>query len=248
MRAFSNTLRQRRIAAVPAWVIVLLAVALLVHIGWQAAKSRPAASAAALGVPAPLSVLKTASMGEPIVLAQILTLYLQAFDNQPGISIPFKDLEYARVILWLEALLGLDPAAEYPLLMASQLYAQVPVPDKQRLMLEFVHRKFLEDPNRRWRWLAHAAILAKHRLEDKPLALRYAEDITRYASAASSWARQMRIFILEDMGETESAKVLLGGLLANGEITDEAEMRFLHQRLQLLENAEKSSIPSKNRR
>jgi hypothetical protein len=42
--------------------------------------------------------------------------------------------------------------------MAAQLYAQVPVADKQRQMFEFVHRKFLEDPNRRWRWLAHIAI------------------------------------------------------------------------------------------
>jgi hypothetical protein len=57
----------------------------------------------------------------------------------------------------------------------------------------------------------------------------------------------MRIFILEDMGETQSAKVLLGGLLTSGEVSDEAEIRFLEQRLQLLENAEKSSISSKNR-
>jgi hypothetical protein len=40
---------------------------------------------------------------------------------------------------------------------------------------------------------------------------------------------------------------LLGGLLTSGEVSDEAEIRFLEQRLQLLENAEKSSISSKNR-
>ena len=41
-------------------------------------------------------------------------------------------------------------------------------------MLEFVYREFLLDPNRRWPWLAHATVLAKHRLHDLPLALRYA--------------------------------------------------------------------------
>ena len=56
-----------------------------------------------------------------------------------------------------------------------------------------------------------------------PLALRYAQDITQYARGASDWARQMRIFILEDMGEVESAKILLGGLLASGEVTDPAK-------------------------
>jgi len=46
------------------------------------------------------------SLGEPIALAQWLTLYLQAFDNQPGVSIPFQDLDYPRVIRWLDTILG----------------------------------------------------------------------------------------------------------------------------------------------
>jgi hypothetical protein len=80
-----------------------------------------------------------------------------------------------------------------------------------------------------------------------PLALRYAEDIARYAPGASAWARQMRIFILEDMGEIEAATVLLGGLLAVGEVSDPAELSFLTQRLEALKNVEKSSPPSRFR-
>lgn len=242
-----NDRMERSVGQVPRPVLVLLAAALALQIGWQALQPKPSARAEALGVPASLPVLKAASLGEPIVLAQWLILYLQAFDNQPGISIPFKDLDYPRVIRWLETILGLDPVTEYPLMMASQLYGQVPDQAKQRLMFDFVHRKFLEDPDRRWRWLAHCAILAKHRLRDAPLALKYADDITRYARTASSWARQMRIFILEDMGELESATVLLGGLLASGEVTDPKEIHFLTRRLEELKNAEKSSSPSKNR-
>jgi hypothetical protein len=77
-----------------------------------------------------------------------------------------------------------------------------------------------------------------------PLALRYADDITHYAPRASGWARQMGIFIREDMGEIEAARVLLGGLLANGEVTDAAEARFLTERLEHMKSAEKSSAPS----
>ena len=55
----------------------------------------------------------------------------------------------------------------------------------------------------------------------------------------------MRIFLLQDMGEIEAAKILLGGLLASGEITDAREIRFLMERLKELEAAEKSSAPSK---
>lgn len=239
---------ERPITTVPRPALLLLAAALALQIGWQALQPKPVARAEALGLPAPQAVLKAASLGEPIALAQWLTLYLQAFDNQPGMSIPFKDLDYPRVIRWLDTILGLDPVTEYPLMMASELYTQVPVEAKQRLMLDFVHRKFLEDPNRRWRWLAYCAILAKHRLHDMPLALQYAQDITLHARAASGWAREMRIFILEDMGEVESATIMLGGLLASGEVTDSHEIHFLTQRLEQMKNAEKPSSSSKIRR
>ena len=49
------------------------------------------------------------------------------------------------------------------------------------------------------------------------------------------WARQMEIFILEDMDELEAARIMLGGLLASGQIRDPAEARFLAQRLKDLE-------------
>ena len=235
---------ERPLSAVPRLVKVVLVAALALQIAWHADTPKPAAVASALELPPSTPWLRAASLGEPVVLAQLLVLYLQAFDNQPGLSIPFKDLDYNAVQAWLAAALELDPAGQYPLMMAAHLYALVPDEPKQRQMLEFLHRQFMHDPNRRWRWLAHAAIIAKHRLNDLPLALRYAEDITIHARSASSWARQMRIFIREDMGEAQSAAVMLGGLLESGEVTDPAEINFLTQRLQALTGDEKSTRPS----
>lgn len=236
---------ERPVAAVPRWVKAVLLAAVLAQLAWQASLPRPSAQAAALGPPMDIAWLRVAALGEPVALSQALVLYLQAFDNQPGLSIPYKDLDYGAVRAWLQAALALDSRNQYPLVMAAHLYAQVPDEAKQREMLEFVHREFLRDPDRRWRWLGHAAIVAKHRLKDMPLALRYAEDITRHAGAALGWARQMRIFILEDMGETEAAAVLLGGLIHGGEVTDPAEIRFLTERLESVKNVEKSATPSK---
>jgi hypothetical protein len=136
------------------------------------------------------------------------------------------------------------------MLMASQVYPQVPLEAKQRQMLDWVHQRFLEDPDQRWRWLAHGAIVAKHRLHDLTLALRYAQDIDRYARGPQvpHWARQMHIFLLEDMGEYEAAKILLGGLLSSGTVTDPLEAHFLMERLNALGHpAEKSSLPSESR-
>lgn len=238
---------ERAIGTVPRPVLALLAVAFCLQVTWQALQLKPSARAEALGEPARPAVLRAAALGEPIALAQFLTLYLQAFDNQPGVSIPFLELDYPRVTAWLDAILALDPAGQYPLLMASQIYSQVPDPARQRHMCEFVRRQFEFDPDRRWRWLAHCAIVAKHRFGDAQLALSYAEAISRDARLASSWARQMHIFMREDLGETEAATVLLGGLLASGEVTEPKEIHFLTQRLEQLKAAGKSSPPSGTR-
>jgi hypothetical protein len=238
---------QRPLGRVPRWVLLLLAVALCAHVAWQALQPRPEARAEALGPPPAPVLLRPLALGEPIAAAQLLTLYLQAFDNQPGVSVPFLELDYARVTAWLATLLELDPVGQYPLLMASQIYAQVPDETRQRRMCEFVRSEFDRDPDRRWRWLAHCAIMAKHRLGDVRLALAYAQDIASKARLASNWARQMRIFILEDLEEFEAAKVLLGGLLASGEVTEPKEIHFLMERLKALETAGKASAPPKSR-
>ena len=238
---------ERPISTVPGVVLGLLAAALAAQIVLKTAEPRPAATALDLPDPPPRAALRLAAMGEPIATANLLSLYLQAFDTQPGISIPFKDLDYVKVESWLTSILELDPPGQYPLMMASQIYAQVPVMEKQRQMLDFTYRKFLIDPNRRWRWLAHAAIMAKHRLSDPALALRYARALSERATAPSvpDWAKQMHIFVLEDMGEIETVKILLGGLLVSGTVTDPHEVHFLTERLKALQSAEKSSTTSK---
>jgi hypothetical protein len=239
---------ERPIAAVPRTIVIALAVALAAQVTLRALGAPPRAEAADLPMPPSTATLRLVSIGDPIALSQAMTLYLQAFDNQPGVSIPFAALDYQRVEAWLERALELFPEGQYPLLMASHLYAQVAGhPDKQRQMFEFTYRHFMQDPNRRWRWLAHAAIMAKHRLRDPGLALRYADAIRDHARGPEvpSWAKQMHIFMLEDMGELEAARILLGGLLDSGAVTDPQELRFLSDRLQALESAEKSTSPSR---
>ena len=74
-------------------------------------------------------------------------------------------------------------------------------------------------------------------MRDLPLARRYAAEIDRRTTAADVplWAKQMEVFILEDMNELEAARVLLGGLLASGRIQDADEARFLRHKLEELE-------------
>jgi hypothetical protein len=240
--------RERSWKKVPRAVLVPMGLALVVQLIWHASQPPPAALATELAPPPPAAVLRAASLGEPIFLSYAILLRLQAFDNQPGISIPFKELDYTRVIEWLNASLELDPVSQYPLLLAATVYAQVPDEARRRQMLDFVYRRFREDPLRRWPWLAHASVMARHRLNDLPLALKYAQAIADHAEdpAVPSWARQMHIFLREELGEHETAKILLGGLLASGVVQDPRETAFLMQRLEELEKAEKSPTTPKN--
>lgn len=239
--------KQRSVHSVPGWVRWLLPVLLLAQIAFRLSEPAPAALATKLGPPPAMNSLRLAALGEPIGLAAALALRLQAFDTQPGISIPFGKLDYQNVIRWLDRIVMLDPLSAYALLLASQVYSQVPDQTKQRIILDFVFSKFHEDPVRRWRWLAHASIIAKHRLGDPQLALTYARSIASEANdqAVPSWARQMHIFLLEDLGEHEAAKILLGGLLASGTVTDPHETRFLMERLEALGSDEISSESSR---
>ena len=118
-----------------------------------------------------------------------------------------------------------------------------------RQMFEFIFDEFGADPNRRWPALAHAALLAKHRLNDLPLARRYAAAIQRQTTDESVplWARQMEIFILEDMNELQAVKVMIGGLLATGRIRDPEERRFLQGRLEEVERRLSGSAAGQRR-
>ena len=231
------TCDERPLAAVPGWVWFTLALALAAQIGWQISRPQAPRAASALPPPPAPGVLRLASFGEPAAAARLAMLYLQSFDLHAGNDIPYRDLDYGRLIGWLRAILATDPRSQYPLFAAARIYAENPDPRKARAALEFVYQEFLKDPNGRWRWLAHAALLAKYRLKDLPLALRYATAVDRLTTARDVplWAKQMRLFVLEDMDELEAAKVMLGGLLASGQIKDPAELRFLKQHLEQLE-------------
>ena len=224
-----------------AWLAVLGGLA--VQVAWHATQAPAVARYEPLGEPPEVAALRLLSLGESALASRVLSLWLQGHDTQPGLSVPLRELDYQRVARWLERSLELDPRSSYPLLAATRVYAAVNDDERRRQMLDFVYARFLERPNERWRWMAEAAIIAKHQLHDLPLALRYASAITEHAPGAPGWARDMSVVVLEDMGELEAARLLLGGLLHEGRLRDPREIRFLERKLQELEARLEESRP-----
>ncbi len=229
---------ERSITSVPAPARALLVVALALQLGWQTWQPPPKLRPQNLPPPPTLGALQLASFGEPLALAKGMMIYLQAYENQRGEIMQLRSLDYDRLQGWLLQALKLDPLSQYPLLLAARVYAEVEGAEpKQRAMLDFVRQQFDEDPNRRWPWLAHAAVLARHRLKDMELAREYAQALRLQATgpAVPTWAKQMEILLLQDMDELETAKILLGALLASRQVRDDRELAFLQERLAEIE-------------
>jgi len=229
---------QRRLTSIPKKIIFLFILGLSLQLTLQYSQSVSTPKVEKLQSPPVSGVLSMMSFGSPEVLAKFLILWLQAFDNQPGVSIPFKKMDYPIVINWLDRIISLDTRANYPVLVASRIYTEVPDKQKQRLMMEFVYQQFLLNPRKNWVWLAHVTVLAKHRLEDHELALKFAHILAdkKFSDVVPNWARQLEIIVLEEMGELEAVRILVGGMIKSHAITDTKELYWLEQRLKNLDS------------
>lgn len=210
---------------------------LALFVGFLAAQqAAPPGRAAPRDLPPPVDAgdIRLFSLGEPAVAARVLGFWLLGFDSRAGQAVPFGSLDYVRLVGWLETIQALDPLSDMPVMSAAGVFVDVKDPARARRMIEFVHRAFLEAPALRWRWMAQVVLLAKYRLGDLELARRLAADLRARAGQAAvpAWARDMEVLILQDMGEFEAARRLIETMLARGDITDPAELRFLTARLE----------------
>lgn len=171
---------------------------------------------------------------------RLMLFWLQQFDVQSGQYVSYRHLDYQRVIAWLRLLDQMEPESQYPMLLATRIYTKVADKERLRMMLDYIYQGFKSDPVKNWRWLAEATVLARHRLNDQDLALIYATALAEETNKEiPHWARDMRLIILEDKGEIEQVKLLVGGLMASKTITDTNEIRFLELLLHRLQKNDK---------
>ncbi|WP_035819704.1 hypothetical protein [Janthinobacterium sp. RA13] len=236
---------QRPWTSVPRPVCWLLAACLLLQLGWRLAQQHAPAQARPLPAAPPAGVARLASLGEPLAMSKAMLLYLQSFEDQAGVSLPWRELDYDRLAGWLETAQTLDPRSQYALVAAGEVYAGVADPQRARRMLDFVAASFAADPRRRWPAMAQAVLVAKHQLHDLPLALGYARMLRRLATGPQvpPWVREMEAFILEDMDQLDGARLVIGGLLASGQINDPHELAFLARRLDELARKKAQATP-----
>ncbi len=186
-----------------------------------------------IGTPPNTTLLNILTFGEQRLAAYGMMLYLQSFDAQAGQAIKIRSLDQNASQNWFEAAMRIAPQQAYPLFLAARIYAESAPPQVRADMLEMVYRHFFAAPNERWPWLAHAAYIARHEMQDPALAARFARAIREYATAESvpRWARDLEIFILASTDQLEAAHLLLGALIDSGQLTDQRELHAMTERL-----------------
>ena len=216
---------------VRAWL--LLGLCLLANVLFQRQNPPARIDIVDLRTPPPATLVRAAALGENAFAGYLVMMFLQNVDVPLGRATPLADLDRNTVIRWLDLATDLDPDTGYALLLAARHYAETGNLAQRRTMLDWVYRRFEERPNQRWPWLAHAVFVARHVLHDNTLAEFYASALRTQVTdpMVPSWVRQMDLLLRADLGETADAKVILGGLIAAGQIRSPAELRLLESRL-----------------
>jgi hypothetical protein len=172
-------------------------------------------------------------MGSEQLLSYLLVIRLQLHDNQAGKHIRYGRLNYERLVDWLDQIYQLNTRSEYPTMLASRVYSQTRDKARLRIILEYIDRTFMHNPQLHWRRLAEASVIAKHQLGDLNLALQMADKLSSQPASVEMprWARDIQFILLGDMNEFETAITIIVALLQSDAVNDPDEARFLQEKL-----------------
>lgn len=165
--------------------------------------------------PAPSALaLEVSALGERQMLYRWLALTLQHAGDTGGRTTPLSAYDLDLVATWLHRLEGLDDRALHAPTLAAYYFGQTQTPERLGPIIDYLIEAAPHAPEARWRFLAHAVFLARHRLHDAQRALRAAQALAALpVDGLPVWARQMPAIILADMGEAEMAAAIVQGIL-----------------------------------
>ncbi len=188
--------------------------------------------------PVPSSVgAEAMTLGDKEFSFRFLALILQNFGDMGINKTPLKDYNYKELGKWFFLLDSLDPISDHIPMLAAHYFGGSSIPENAAEVVKYLSKIGQMPVGQKWRWLAHAAYLAQHKMGDMDLALKYAYKLQRmnneYNLGMPQWARQMPAFILNNRGEKEASRKLMENLLVSEKNIDPAEINFM--RLYLIE-------------
>jgi hypothetical protein len=209
----------------PAVYIFSLLIALQIGLAFAIKGKRPP-EAIVTPPPAPRAA-QAMSLGDDQFLYRALALEVQEMGDSGGRFSPLGDYDYKMLMAWFRLLDGLDARSDYAVSLAALQYGLTQKPEDARLIAQYIREHAASDPAKKWRFLAHAAYIARHRGKDLDLALAIAKDLAEIdLPDIPAWTKQMPAFIMTEMGDKEAALAYLSALIATGSMSEEEKIHM----------------------
>lgn len=208
----------------------LLTVVALAIVFWQGSSDYEARWA---GVP-PVPSVRTATLmtlGDTQLAYRSGALTLQMLGDGGGRVVPLKEYDYAKLAAWFDVLDALDPAADHVPMIAAYYFGASRVPGDIAYIVSYLTRIGDNPAGQKWRWLGHAAYLARHRMDNLDLALDLAYTLSRIEPVDGKpmpiWARQMPAFLLNAQGDKQTSRALIEQMLSTADDLHPNEVNFM---------------------
>ena len=231
----SNASSFSRRVRIRALLVLLLAVMAQQALWWNTRVLFPRGDV--LAAPPSVAEVAVLSLSDPQFFFRQRTMDLQVAGDLGGRVTPLTDYDYALLYRWWKLLDAVDSRSNYTTTLAGYFYSQTLRTEDVRYVIAYLREHTRQDPGRNWRWLAHAAWLARHKVNDMKLALDVAEELAALdVPDIPIWTKQLRAFVLAEVGDREAARDLIRAILGSDAKIPKEErffmQRFLEERLQ----------------
>lgn len=163
------------------------------------------------------------TLGDNQFSYRIFALTLQNLGDTGGDVTPLQEYDYQKLKHWFWLAHALDPVANHVPMIAAYYFGATRKPEDIRVVVDYLAVAGKSNIGEKWRWLAHAVFLARHRLNDLDYALRLARDLAAVESKdrpMPAWTKQMPAFVYKAQGDREAARDIMLAILA----TDQENM------------------------
>jgi hypothetical protein len=209
---------------------VFLFAALVLNIAlWQASSGLFAKWAGVPPVPTRQGAVMMA-LGDEEFSYRTGALTLQNLGDGGGLVTPIRDYDFEKLGRWFWLLNDLDPASDHVPMAAAYYFGGTRVPKDVAVVVKYLSVIGDSPVGEKWRWLAHAAYLARHRMKDLDLALELAYRLSRIQPLNRElpmWARQMPAFVLKEQGDKAASKELMEQMLLSEKDAPPQEINFM---------------------
>lgn len=153
---------------------------------------------------------KSYALGDQQLAYRMSATLLQNLGENDGDVRPLLDYNYEFLNDWFVMAHKLDSQSSIVPILAAYVYSSVDDNAKLEKIIGFLIDVGQEETGRFWRWLVRAMFLARYKLENIDLTIQIAGLLEEHPSSElPAWTRNLRAYILSDIGEKQAAKEIM---------------------------------------